>query len=45
VDENFDSLYDSEERLSQIITFFAVIAIFIACLGFIGLLGKVGFGL
>lgn len=37
VDENFDSLYNSEERLSQIITFFCLIAIFIACLGLFGL--------
>jgi putative ABC transport system permease protein len=37
VDENFDALYNSEERLSQIITFFAFIAIFVACLGLFGL--------
>ena len=37
VDENFDALYHSEERLSQIITFFAFIAIFVACLGLFGL--------
>lgn len=37
VDENFDALYHTEERLSQIITYFAVIAIFIACLGLFGL--------
>jgi putative ABC transport system permease protein len=37
VDENFDALYNSEERLSQIITFFALIAIFVACLGLFGL--------
>jgi len=37
VDENFDSLYHSEERLRQIITFFAFIAIFVACLGLFGL--------
>jgi putative ABC transport system permease protein len=37
VDENFDSLYHSEEQLSQIITFFASIAIFVACLGLFGL--------
>jgi putative ABC transport system permease protein len=37
VDENFDSLYHSEERLSQIITFFSFVAIFIACLGLFGL--------
>ena len=37
VDENFDALYNSEERLSHIITVFAVVAIFIACLGLFGL--------
>lgn len=37
VDENFDALYHSEERLSQIITFFSFIAIFVACLGLFGL--------
>ena len=37
VDENFDSLYNSEERLSWIFTFFSIIAIFIACLGLFGL--------
>jgi putative ABC transport system permease protein len=37
VDENFDSLYHSEEQLSQIITFFAFVAIFVACLGLFGL--------
>jgi putative ABC transport system permease protein len=37
VDENFNALYHSEERLSQIITFFAFIAIFVACLGLFGL--------
>ncbi len=37
VDENFDSLYHSEEHLSQIITFFACIAIFVASLGLFGL--------
>jgi len=37
VDENFDALYHSEERLSQIITFFSFVAIFVACLGLFGL--------
>ena len=37
VDENFDALYHSEEQLSQIITFFACIAIFVASLGLFGL--------
>jgi putative ABC transport system permease protein len=37
VDENFDALYNSEDQLSQVITFFAFIAIFVACLGLFGL--------
>ncbi len=37
VDENFDALYLSETRLSKIITAFALIAIFVACLGLFGL--------
>jgi putative ABC transport system permease protein len=37
VDENFDSLYYSEKRLSRVISYFAAIAIFIACLGLFGL--------
>jgi len=37
VDENFDALYQSEERLSGIITFFSFVAIFVACLGLFGL--------
>ena len=37
VDENFDALYHSETRLSKIITAFAFIAIFVACLGLVGL--------
>lgn len=37
VDENFDSLYHSEEQLSQIITFFACVAIFVAGLGLFSL--------
>ncbi|MGD8535001.1 MAG: ABC transporter permease [Candidatus Aminicenantes bacterium] len=37
VDENFDALYHSEEQLSQIITFFACMAIFVASLGLFGL--------
>jgi ABC-type antimicrobial peptide transport system permease subunit len=37
IDENFDSLYHSEERLSRIISFFSFIAILVACLGLFGL--------
>jgi putative ABC transport system permease protein len=36
-DENFDSLYRSEEQVGRIITAFAVMAIFVACLGLFGL--------
>ncbi|MFZ2052568.1 MAG: ABC transporter permease [Candidatus Aminicenantales bacterium] len=36
-DENFDSLYRSEERVGRIITAFAAMAIFVACLGLFGL--------
>jgi len=37
VDEYFDTLYNSEERLSRIITFFSFIAVFVASLGLFGL--------
>jgi putative ABC transport system permease protein len=37
VDDAFDALYHTEERLGRIITLFAVLAIFIACLGLFGL--------
>jgi putative ABC transport system permease protein len=37
LDENFDRLYQSEQRQSTIFTIFAGIAIFIACLGLFGL--------
>jgi putative ABC transport system permease protein len=37
LDENFDSLYQSEQRQATIFTVFACIAIFIACLGLFGL--------
>ena len=37
VDENFTSLYEVEERQGKIFSLFAVLAIFIACLGLIGL--------
>jgi len=36
-DENFDALYWSEERIARIITAFAVMAVFVACLGLFGL--------
>ena len=37
LDDAFDAMYRSEERLSQIFTAFAGLAIFIACLGLLGL--------
>jgi putative ABC transport system permease protein len=37
LDENFDRLYQSEQRQGTIFTVFACIAIFIACLGLFGL--------
>ena len=37
LDENFDKLYESEQRQATIFTVFACIAIFIACLGLFGL--------
>lgn len=37
MDENFDRLYEAEQRQGTIFTVFACIAIFIACLGLFGL--------
>ena len=37
MDENFDQLYEAEQRQGNIFTLFAFIAIFIACLGLFGL--------
>ncbi len=37
VDESFAQLYDTEQRQGRIFTVFAILAIFIACLGLIGL--------
>ncbi len=37
LDENFDKLYEAEQRQGNIFTAFACIAIFIACLGLLGL--------
>jgi len=37
LDENFDRLYESEQRQATLFTGFACIAIFIACLGLFGL--------
>lgn len=37
LDEDFDRLYKSEQRVSEVLTLFAGLAIFIACLGLLGL--------
>lgn len=37
VDESFENLYRSEQRLSQLVRYFSVLAIFLACLGLLGL--------
>lgn len=37
VDQRFAQLYRAEERLAQVVVFFASLAIFIACLGLLGL--------
>jgi len=37
IDENFNRLYRSEEKLGQIFKYFSLLAIFIACLGLFGL--------
>ncbi|MBN1820823.1 MAG: ABC transporter permease [Prolixibacteraceae bacterium] len=36
-DKEFDNLYAGQKRLSQVFTFFTIMAIFIACLGILGL--------
>jgi putative ABC transport system permease protein len=38
LDEDFDNLYRSEQRMGQIFSIFAALAIFIACLGLVGLI-------
>jgi putative ABC transport system permease protein len=37
IDENFDQLYSSEEKLHRIFSYFAFLSIFIGCLGLFGL--------
>jgi putative ABC transport system permease protein len=37
LDESFDNLYRSEERLTRIVSIFAFLAVFVACLGLFGL--------
>jgi putative ABC transport system permease protein len=42
LDQNFDSLFRSEQRMSRIILIFTILTIFIACLGLFGLATFVG---
>jgi putative ABC transport system permease protein len=37
IDEKFDQLYKSEEKLKRIFSYFAFLAVFIGCLGLFGL--------
>ncbi|MBA4054812.1 MAG: macrolide ABC transporter permease, partial [Marivirga sp.] len=37
LDDNFDKMYKSEEKLATLFTFFTVFTIFVACLGLLGL--------
>ncbi|MBX7153047.1 ABC transporter permease [bacterium] len=37
LDEDFDALYRAEYRVSKIVTIFSLLAVFIACLGLLGL--------
>ncbi len=37
LDEDFDRVYRSEERFGQLVLYFSILAIFIACLGLFGL--------
>ncbi len=37
LDENFDRMYRAEERMGSLLKYFAVLAMFIACLGLFGL--------
>jgi len=37
LDDKFDSLYDSEEKLIKLFSYFSFITVFIACLGLLGL--------
>ena len=37
LDEDLDKLYESEEQLSQVIIYFSILAIMVACMGLFGL--------
>ncbi len=37
MDNDYDKLYEKEEKLSKVVQYFSVLAIFIACLGLLGL--------
>jgi putative ABC transport system permease protein len=38
MDDNFDALYDKESKFSTTIQYFSILAVFIACLGLLGLI-------
>ncbi|HZX11807.1 MAG TPA: FtsX-like permease family protein, partial [Acidobacteriota bacterium] len=37
VDDSFESLYRSEQKLSHLVRYFSILAVFLACLGLFGL--------
>lgn len=37
MDNDYDKLYEKEEKLSKVVQYFSILAIFIACLGLLGL--------
>ncbi|MCG8306594.1 MAG: ABC transporter permease [Cytophagales bacterium] len=37
MDKDYDKLYEKEEKMSRVIQYFSILAIFIACLGLLGL--------
>ncbi|MBO3698065.1 FtsX-like permease family protein [Roseivirga sp. E12] len=37
IDQNFNTLYEADQRFNQALQFFAIVAIFISCLGIFGL--------
>jgi len=37
MDNDYDKLYEKEEKMSQVVQYFSILAIFIACLGLLGL--------
>ena len=37
MDNDYDKLYEKEEKMSRVVQYFSILAIFIACLGLLGL--------